>query len=311
MKYRRLQNTELELAAVILGTDYFGGAIAKETAYRNIDLYTELGGNILDTARLYCQGESEALIGRYLAERGLKNKILISTKAAHPPLGHMDRHRLTFGEIQKDADASLHALGVDAIDLLWLHRDDASVTAEEVVPAVNRLIKQGKVRYWGVSNWRGKRMEALCAFAEKEGLQPPVGGQIQWALARCRRMPDETLVHMNAEEYGYYKRYKKPVFAFASQAKGFFEKYHAGTLSEKARERYLCDENIAIYKTMRRLQAETGYSLTAMGLAYLLLQEDFDVFPIIGASRPEYISQAIEAFSVKPDAIRELLELKP
>ena len=87
-----------------MGSDYFGGAISRETAFENMDLYIENGGNIIDTARLYVDGKSEEIIGEYLKERKLKNKIVISTKAAHPPLGYMEISRLSKEEIEKAFD---------------------------------------------------------------------------------------------------------------------------------------------------------------------------------------------------------------
>ena len=101
-----------------------------------MDLYIENGGNVIDTARLYVDGKSEEIIGNYLKIRNLKNKIVISTKAAHPPSGHMDINRLSRAEIEKDVDTSLYLLGVEAIDILLLHRDGCRVPVENVVDAM-------------------------------------------------------------------------------------------------------------------------------------------------------------------------------
>ena len=88
--YKNLKNTDLNIFPIVLGSDYYGDAISEETAFKNMDLYIENGGNIVDTARLYVSGKSEEIIGRYIRSRGLKNKLIISTKAAHPP-GYRDR----------------------------------------------------------------------------------------------------------------------------------------------------------------------------------------------------------------------------
>ncbi len=305
-----LKNTHFEIFPIIMGSDYFGDSINRKTAFENLDLYTENGGNIIDTARLYVNGESEKIIGEYLKEKHLKNKIVISTKAAHPPVGHMEINRLSQEEIEKDVDTSLSLLGVDAIDILWLHRDDHSVPVETVVDAVNNIIKKGKVKYWGVSNWQSFRMENANEYANKNNLQPIFGGQIQWSLAKASHIYDPTLVAMNETEYKYYKKYNMPVFAFASQGKGFFEKYDQNALSEKARQRYYCEENIKTYHLLKKISIETGYSLTALGLAYLINQKDFDTFPIIGCTKSEYVLKAMEAFKVDDKTINELLRIK-
>lgn len=305
-----LKNTQLEIFPIILGSDYFGDAITRQTAFENMDLYIENGGNIIDTARLYVNGESEKIIGEYLRERKLKNKIIISTKAAHPPLGHMEINRLSKEEIEKDVDTSLSLLGLDTIDILWLHRDDHKVPVESIVDAVNSIIKKGKVKYWGASNWQGKRIEQANEYAKANNLQPIFGGQIQWSLAKTSHVYDTTLVAMNKAEYAFYKKYDMPVFAFASQGKGFFEKYDQNNLSEKAKQRYYCDENLKTYHILKKISKETGYSLTALGLAYLIKQEDFDAFPIIGCTKSEYVTKAMAALKVDDITSNELMKFK-
>ena len=308
---RLLKNTEFNIFPIIMGSDYFGGAISRETAFENMDLYIENGGNIIDTARLYVDGKSEEIIGEYLKERKLKNKIVISTKAAHPPLGYMEISRLSKEEIEKDVDTSLSLLGVDAIDILWLHRDDHNVPVEDITEAMAAIIKKGKVKYWGVSNWQGARMEKANEYAALKGLPKIFGGQIQWSLAKPSHIYDSTLVAMNDIEAEYYKKYDAPVFAFASQGKGFFEKYDQNCMSEKARERYYCEKNIKTYHILKKISLETEYSLTALGLAYLIGQKDFDVFPIIGCTKAEYVTKAMEALKVDDDTVNTLLKIKP
>ena len=306
---RLLKNTDFNIFPIIMGSDYFGGAISEQTAFENLDLYTEYGGNIIDTARLYVDGKSEEIIGRYLKERNLKNKIVISTKAAHPPLENMKINRLSRAEIEKDVDTSLSLLGVDAIDILWLHRDDHSVPVETIVDTMDAIIKKGKVKYWGVSNWQGKRMEEANKYAKENNMPQIFGGQIQWSLAKPSHVYDTTLVAMNPEEAKYYKKYDAPVFAFASQGKGFFEKYDQNRISGKAKERYYCEENIKTYHILKQISNETGYSLTALGLAYLIGQNDFDTFPIIGCTKSEYVTKAMDALKVDKDTIDELLKI--
>lgn len=308
---RLLKNTKFNVFPIVMGSDYFGSAISRETAFENMDLYIKNGGNIIDTARLYVDGKSEEIIGEYLKERNFKNKIIISTKAAHPPVGCMEINRLSQPEIEKDVDKSLSLLGVDSIDILWLHRDDHSVPVETVVDAMDAIIKKGKVKYWGASNWHGSRMEQANKYAKSNGKPEIFGGQIQWSLAKPSHVYDPTLVAMNSVEAEYYKKYDAPVFAFASQGKGFFEKYDQNCMSEKARERYYCEENIKTYHFLKEISLETGYSLTALGLAYLIRQKDFDVFPIIGCTKSEYVTKAMEALEVDDNTVNELLKIKP
>ena len=304
---KKLQNTDLNIFPIILGSDYYGSTVSEQTAFDNIDLYIKNGGNLIDTARMYVDGKSEETIGRYIASRGLKNKLLVSTKAAYPDGEKLEIHRLTREEIEADADKSLKALGVDVIDILWLHRDDKSVPVEQVADAMDEIVKKGKVRYWGVSNWTAKRLDELNNYAKTKAF----GSQIQWSLARCCNCNDPTLVAMNSTEYEYYSNNDIPVFAYASQGKGFFEKYHTDTLSSKARERYMCDENIKTYELLKKVSRETGHSLTALGLAYLIKQPEVDTFPLIGCTKTEYVTKAMEALTVDDDTIKDILKIKP
>ena len=308
---KKLKNTDMQIFPIVLGSDYYGGTVSEQTAFDNLDLYIKNGGNLIDTARMYVDGKSEETIGRYIAVRGLKNKLFISTKAAYPNGEKLEIHRLTREEIEADADKSLKALGIDTIDILWLHRDDASVSVEQVADAMDEIIKKGKVRYWGVSNWTAKRLDELNNYAQKSGKAKAFGSQLQWSLARCCQNNDPTLVAMNSTEYEYYSGNDIPVFAYASQGKGFFEKYHTDTLSAKARERYLCDENIKTYEILKKVSCETGYSLTALGLAYLIKQPEIDTFPLIGCTKTEYVTKAMEALTVTDDVMADILNIKP
>lgn len=308
---KQLKNTDMNIFPIVLGSDYYGSIVSEQTAFDNIDLYIKNGGNLIDTARMYVDGKSEETIGRYIAKRGLKNKLFVSTKAAYPDGEKLEINRLNREEIESDADKSLKALGVDIIDILWLHRDDPSVTVEQVADAMDEIIKKGKVRYWGVSNWTAKRLDELNQYAQKSGKPKAFGSQIQWSLARCCNCNDKTLVAMNSTEYNYYSVKDIPVFAYASQGKGFFEKYHSDTLTAKAKERYLCDENIKTYELLNKVSKETGHSLTALGLAYLIKQPEIDTFPLIGCTKTEYVSKAMEALTVDDNIMNDILKIKP
>ena len=305
---KRLKNTDMDIFPIVLGTDYYGSAVSEETAFSNLDAYVENGGNIVDTARMYADGKSEETIGKYIKERKLKNKLLISTKAAYPFDGDVQKHRLTLGEIEGDVDKSLSALGTERIDILWLHRDLPSVPAWQISDDLAQIVKKGKVRFWGVSNWRSERIKELNKYAAENGNPPIVSSQIQWSLAKPSCVYDPTLVTMGKTEYKFYSGEKMPVFAFASQAKGFFEKYASGVSGGKAMERYLNEDNVKMYERLVKISRESGFSLTALSLAYLTGGEDFQTFPIIGCSKTEYVGKALEALKVPDEVRREIYE---
>ena len=272
------------LSQIVLGTDGYGERIDKDTAFDIMDFYIERGGNVIDTARLYCGGESEKLIGQYLKERNIRDKVFISTKCSHPPLEDMSCSRLKPEDIEADIDESLMALGVDVIDMVWLHRDDERKGVRHIMDALNNMVKKGKIRNFGASNWTYERIDSANRYAYESGGDGFAAGQILYNMATPARVWDDTLVVMDADEKKKYSENQFPVFAFSSQAKGFFEKYNEGILSPKAKDRYLCEASVKTYAEIKAKADETGDTISYTSLKMLWERSNFDVFPIIGPS---------------------------
>ena len=179
----------LQISPVVLGTDVYGTVVSEKDAFSLLNNYIELGGNTIDTARMYAcwepngAGKSEQTIGKWLKQLGGRDQMIISTKCAHPPIENMSNHRLDRAEIFSDVDESLSALGTDYIDILWLHRDDVRVGVEGIVDTLNLLVKQGKIRCFGASNWTAKRIAEANAYAKASGQDGFVSSQIKWSLA--------------------------------------------------------------------------------------------------------------------------------
>lgn len=284
---------DMKMSEIILGTDGYSQRIDKETAYALMDLYIEQGGNVFDTARLYCGGGSEKLIGEYIREKNCRDKVYISTKCSHPPLGNMTQSRLDKNDIEYDVNLSLEALGVEYIDLLWLHRDDESKDAGPIIEALNDLIKSGKIRHFGASNWTHDRITEANIYAEKNGLEGFCASQILYNMATCSTIWDNTLVVLQGEEKEKYNAKPFPVFAFCSQAKGFFEKYASNSLSEKSAHRYLNDETVKTFHEIKKRSDETGNTISHTALQMLIEQSGFDVLPIIGPSNTEQLKSTL------------------
>ena len=273
------------LSALVFGCDSLGLRLPDDVGNALLDLYIENGGNFLDTARIYSDGLSEGFVGRYLKERHLKDKIFVATKAGHPPLSDMHHSRLSKTDLEEDINTSLRELQTDCIDLLWLHRDDESRPVQEIVDTMNSFIKEGKIKHFGVSNWKSSRIAAANRYAKEENLSPVCASQIQYNIAVHNGLRDETMLAMTDEEFAYYKEEKNlPVFAYSSQAKGFFHKYLAGApLSDALKHDYLNEENMQMAKTIQS-RTEKGETVSQAVLNILMQQIPFPVFPIIGAS---------------------------
>lgn len=304
---------DLKISAITLGCDGYGTDVERKVAFDMLDLYTYQGGNTIDTARMYTNGTSEQIIGDWLTSRKTRNKVIISTKCAHPPLNDMAHNRLSRNEIFSDVDNSLKALRCDYIDILWLHRDDKNVFEGDIIDTLNELVHLGKIRLFGASNWSGERIKKANDYALKTNQLPFCASQIKWCIAHSapNYKDDPTLIEMNKNEYNFYKENKIGVFAYASQAKGFFYKYDNGgedALSEKARKRYLSEENIKIYHKLKEICNTDDISLTCAVISSLCSNTDFPTTAIVGCKNTSQLKTTLEAADVTLN-YRKILEI--
>ncbi len=292
MNYKKL--SDMELSEIVLGTEGYDERIDRNTAFELMEFYIENGGNIIDTARLYCGGKSEALVGEFIKDK--RDKIYVSTKCAHPlTLQDLSHIRLSKEEIEDDVEKSLKALKTDYIDILWLHRDDIEKPVGPIIDTLNGLIKSGKVRHIGASNWSYERIAEANEYARNTNQTGFCASQALYNLATRSKVWDTKLAYIEEEKEKYDKG-DLPVFAFSSQAKGFFEKYAANALSEKAKERYLNEESIKTFEKICERAKNENATISHTALKMLQEQSNFDVFAIVGPSK---LSQLKETLNIK------------
>lgn len=281
MKYINLR--DMRLSQIVLGTEGYSERIDKDTAFQLMDFYIENGGNIIDTARLYCNGKSEIVVGDFI--KGKRDKVYISTKCAHPPtLTDLSQSRLSKEEIIEDVDKSLLALGIEYIDILWLHRDDTEKPVGPIIDTLNGLVKEGKIRHFGASNWSFDRITEANEYANNTKQDGFCASQGLYNLATRSKIWDLKLAYID-EEKEKYDNGTIPVFAFSSQAKGFFEKYAAGDLSPKAKDRYLNEDSVKTFNIIKERAIRENTTISHTALKILDEQSKFDVFMIIGPSK--------------------------
>jgi aryl-alcohol dehydrogenase-like predicted oxidoreductase len=221
---RNLGSSDLEIFPLNLGGNVFGWTADRDQSFAVLDAYTAAGGNFVDTADGYSRwvpgnkgGESETIIGEWLAARGNRSNVIIATKGGR----HPEFTGLKADTIKAAAEASLRRLGTDYIDLYYTHYDDESVPVEEIVATLDELVRAGKVRALGASNISPQRLEASLAFAEREGLARYVALQPNYNLVS--RDTYEGDLRTVAERYGL------GVIPYYSLAAGFLTgKYRAG-----------------------------------------------------------------------------------
>ncbi|WP_435059951.1 aldo/keto reductase [Streptomyces sp. bgisy060] len=182
---RPLGTSELHVFPLALGGNVFGWTADEDQSFAVLDAYAAAGGNFIDSADVYSAwaegnegGESETVIGRWLASRGNRSEVVIATKVgAHPHF-----KGLSAATIKAGAEESLRRLGTDHIDLYYTHFDDESVPVEEIVTALDGLVREGKVRAVAASNISPERLSASLDFAEAEGLARYVALQPHYNL---------------------------------------------------------------------------------------------------------------------------------
>lgn len=307
MKYLKLfANTAfpVEASQIALGCDHFGGRRPEDLARRIMDAYFELGGTMFDTAHVYSQerpGEtslSEKVVGKWIADNGVRDKIVLVTKGVHPDRSNMLVSRINEQNVRDDFSSSLETLGVDYVDVWFLHRDNPQMPVGEIVDLVSGLVDKGHVCHLGASNWTAGRIAQANEYARLHGKHGFDIAQIQWSFTRStpESWEDPTVVCMDDAQLAWYTTNKMPLMVFSPQARGVVSKMIAGgreSVPENWAKRFMLDENKGRIERCRRLSERTGRNPAGICLSYLT-SAPFPVMPVIGCSSPEQIRDSLQ-----------------
>lgn len=311
MRREKLQNTELELSCICYGTANFGEKLTKEEAFLILDAFYEGGGNFIDTANIYCRwvpgltNSSEQYIGEWLKTRNAYNHMVVATKGGHFELRLPVVSRINKEEIKKDIDESLLTLGIDTIDFYWLHRDNPHMEIAEIIDIMEEFVKEGKIRYYGASNYSEQRMEEALHYAKQKGVQGFNAVSNQWSMASvnpgANGNPDQTLVIMDDSYYQWHKKTKMTMIPYSSSANGFFQKMEQGLfISDSVKAAYENERNFKIYQDLCKIKEQTGISVYTLSIAWLLNQP-FQVFPVASVSKIEQLKDFLAAGEILKD----------
>ena len=175
MEYRNLGRSGLRVSPLCLGTLNFGGPTDEATAGRIIGRAKAAGVNFIDTADGYADGRSEEIVGRAVASE--RDAWVVATKFANPRAADPNGGGTSRKWMMRAVEASLRRLGTDYIDVYYLHKEDHGTPLEETVRGLGDLVRQGKIRYFGVSNYRAWRVAEICALCDRLGIGRPVVSQ--------------------------------------------------------------------------------------------------------------------------------------
>ncbi|MET0370044.1 MAG: aldo/keto reductase [Sphingobium sp.] len=270
---RPLGTTGLSIAPLVLGGNVFGWTIDRDASFAILDAFVAGGGTMIDSADVYSVfapgnkgGESETIIGQWLAARGRRNDVQIATKVG---MAMPDGKGLSADWIARSVEGSLRRLGTDYIDLYYAHRDDDTVPLEETLVAFDALVKAGKVRAIGASNYSAARLAEALDISAGNGLASYGALQPGFNLVD-RKGFDQTLQQLCiARGLGVV-----PYFALAS---GFLTgKYTRGAAVEGARkglvQSYASAAAFDVLDVMETVRGETGLTLAQIALAWLAAQ---------------------------------------
>jgi len=306
LKTLSIPNTDLVPSQICLGTGSFGGSLSQADSFAMLDAFYERGGNFLDTAHVYSdwipgtRSRSEKTIGEWFRTSGIRDKIIIATKGAHPPLKNLNQPRMSRENINIDVLESLEYLRTDRIDLYWLHRDAPNLPVSDIIEPLNEHIRAGRLRYVGCSNWHISRIREANAYAAAKGLQGFAANQPMWSLAAydLKNWPDQTLVGMDAEGIDFHRETQMAAIPYSSQAQGYYTKLDAGKkLGDGTRKLYDSDVSRARLPKAQNLAKKYGVGVTEIALAYLMAHP-FPAFPIIGCHTIDQLDDSLKALTV-------------
>lgn len=305
MQYGEIPGVRHPVSRIIMGTSWtgFGG----EATPKLLDDVFELGCNAIDTAYVYGGGESERAIGRWLASRGVRDKVVIIDKGAHPAEG---RNRVTPEDIAADIGESLERLGTDRIDLYLLHRDDESVPVGPVVEALDEHVSAGRINAFGGSNWSAARIAEANAYAAERGLTPMVASSPHFSLAEPREMPWAGCRAISgaagAADRAYYAESGVAVLCWSAMAGGFlsgrFRRDNLETFTDYFEQLvvkcYCTEANFARLDWVERVAAERGLSAAQVALGWLFSQKELNLYALVACRSAEEMAENIAALEV-------------
>lgn len=298
MKYRKLGASDLEVSEISLGSWLtYGVGVERDKAKACVDRAFDLGINFIDTANVYGRGAAETVLGELLTGRA-RDSYVLATKVFFP-MSDTDKG-LSRAQILKQMDASLQRLKVDHVDLYQCHRYDPDTPLEETMEALSQVVRQGKARYIGFSEWSPDQIEAAFALP---GVERFVSSQPQYSL--LWRRPEAKVIPISAAN-GVSQIVWSPL------AQGVLSgKYQPGAaLPAETRatsdsmgsmmRNWLKPEILEAVQKLKPLAQEAGCSLTQFSLAWVLREPNV-ASAIVGASRPEQLDENCAASGAKVD----------
>jgi len=311
MHYRRLGKTGIKVSEISLGAWItFGAQVTDKLAIELIRAAYDQGVNFFDNADVYAKGEAEEILGSAIREIP-RETVVISSKVFYPTMEGPNGRGLSRKHITESIHASLKRLGQDYVDLYFCHRHDPDTTVEEVVQTMDILVRQGKILYWGTSEWDIFHLMQAITFAKDNGLIPPVVEQAKYNLLN-RRHVENDLAPL-CQEYGL------GLTTFSPLSYGILSGKYSDGVPEGSRatlddmswiKERITPEVIDQVKGLTAIAQDIGATTAQLAIAWLLRRKEVSSV-ITGATRLEQLDENLAAADYEeklPDAILECVD---
>lgn len=290
MQYRTLPSTGLKVSEICLGTMMFGGQTSAADSREIIACALDNGINFIDTANIYTKGESETILGQSLG--GRRGDVVLATKTGGPVGRGPNKSGLSRRQILTSVEDSLRRLNTDYIDLLYLHFPDAATAPEEYIETLTTLVRSGKIRFWGISNFPAWQCVRVKHLAKEMGAIGPCITQNVYSLIN-RGIEDE-LVPM-LESYNLGLTAFNPLAGGLLTGKHSRDTYTEGTrfaLEKGYAQRYWNDRNFDAVDALKAIAAENGMTLTELSYKWLLSRKHLTAI-LCGVSKLSQLEENI------------------
>lgn len=305
-----IPDTNLSLCPIGLGTVGAGIDWDGADADRVVDAYLDMGGNLIDSARIYSDwippeiGRSERVIGDWLQRSGKRDQVVLITKGGHPkytlPTDDLHIPRMTPADMRHDIELSLKTLRVDTIDIYFYHRDNPAQRIEEEIETMETFRKEGKIRYYGCSNWGAGRIWEADAYCRAKGYRGFVADQalLNWGVKYMNPLADDTLEVIQGDLYDYHAQQPRNLaMPYMGVASGFFH-LMVGKGSEAVQgNSYDTPKNRQVAERCKELMQKYGASVSQVVLGFFS-QQSFPCVPLYGPQTEEQLRDAMGTLEI-------------
>lgn len=302
MQTTQIPGVSFPVSKLCLGTARFGTLTSKEDSFATLDTYFQLGGRFFNTAHEYGAGQAEAVLGAWIRERGIRDQITVTTKGGEDMTKPRARD-MGHDALLQDIDESLTRMGLENVDFYMLHLDDERVSVSEILETLEEIVKAGKARHYGCSNWSVPRQREAEAYAKSHGLQGFVIDEIQFNMAGDNERNINACKYLSPDFIALHEEDGKCIGGYSPLAAGCIAKLiRDGDTRNWRRETALRFDNAyttEVAKRIKRLSEETGWTPSQIQLAWLLNPPfPFPSFLIFGASAPAQLEDSMRSFDI-------------